>query len=82
MGILDGKVAVITGAGNGIGRACALRFAAEGARVLVNDLGCDRHGAGADAAVAAAVVEEIRARAAASPSRASTTSPRPRARGP
>ena len=39
MGLLDGKVTVITGAGNGIGRASALLFAREGARVLVNDLG-------------------------------------------
>ncbi|MFO0629784.1 MAG: SDR family NAD(P)-dependent oxidoreductase [Polyangiales bacterium] len=61
MGRLDGKIAVITGAGNGIGRQCALTFAAEGARVVVNDLGCDRAGVGADPAVAAAVVEEIRA---------------------
>lgn len=46
MGVLDGKVAVITGAGNGIGRAHALQFAKEGAQVVVNDLGCERDGTG------------------------------------
>ena len=46
MGLLDGKVAIITGAGGGIGRAHALLFAKEGAKVVVNDLGGDRHGGG------------------------------------
>jgi NAD(P)-dependent dehydrogenase (short-subunit alcohol dehydrogenase family) len=46
MGILDGKVAVITGAGGGIGRAHALLFAREGAKVVVNDLGGARDGSG------------------------------------
>ena len=51
MGLLDGKVAIITGAGNGIGRAHALLFAKEGASVLVNDLGGARDGSAAGAAV-------------------------------
>jgi len=61
MGLLDGKVTVVTGAGNGIGRASALLFAREGAHVLVNDLGGARDGAGAAPAAADAVVTEIRA---------------------
>ena len=61
MGLLDGKVTVVTGAGNGIGRASALLFAREGAQVLVNDLGAARDGSGAAASAADAVVAEIRA---------------------
>ncbi|HET7544670.1 MAG TPA: SDR family NAD(P)-dependent oxidoreductase [Polyangiaceae bacterium] len=61
MGLLDGKVTVITGAGNGIGRASALLFAREGAQVLVNDLGSARDGSGAATSAADAVVAEIRA---------------------
>ena len=61
MGLLDGKVTVITGAGNGIGRASALLFAREGAHVLVNDLGSARDGSGAATSAADAVVAEIRA---------------------
>jgi len=60
MGCLDGKVAVITGAGGGIGRAHALLFAREGAKVVVNDPGCARDGSGTSDA-AAKVVAEIKA---------------------
>ena len=48
MGALDGRVAIITGAGRGIGREHALLFAAEGAKVVVNDLGAANDGSGAD----------------------------------
>ncbi len=61
MGALDGRVAVITGAGRGMGREHALLFAAEGARVVVNDTGGEADGTGSDPALAAAVVDEIRA---------------------
>jgi NAD(P)-dependent dehydrogenase (short-subunit alcohol dehydrogenase family) len=59
MGTLDGRVAIITGAGRGLGREHALLFAAEGAKVVVNDLGGDIHGEGADRAPAQQVVDEI-----------------------
>jgi NAD(P)-dependent dehydrogenase (short-subunit alcohol dehydrogenase family) len=61
MGALDGRVAVITGAGRGIGREHALLFAREGAKVVVNDLGGHLDGTGADAAPAQQVVDEIKA---------------------
>jgi len=59
--ICEGRVVVITGAGGGIGRQHALAFAAEGAKVVVNDLGGARDGTGASAGPAQAVADEIRA---------------------
>ncbi|MFI7123570.1 SDR family oxidoreductase [Amycolatopsis sp. NPDC049868] len=61
MGALDGRVAVITGAGRGIGREHALLFAREGASVVVNDLGGANDGSGSDAGPAQEVVDEIHA---------------------
>src|SRR4051794_33406119 len=60
-GLCDGRVVIVTGAGNGLGRAHALAFAAEGARVVVNDIGTSREGEGSSAGPAQQVVEEIRA---------------------
>lgn len=59
MDLLKGKVAIITGAGGGIGREHALYFAKEGARVIVNDLGGDRSGGGKGSEMADKVVAEI-----------------------
>jgi NAD(P)-dependent dehydrogenase (short-subunit alcohol dehydrogenase family) len=60
MGALEGRVAIITGAGRGLGREHALLFASEGAKVVVNDLGGDMHGEGGDPSSAMETVEEIK----------------------
>lgn len=61
MGMLDGKVALVTGAGGGLGRAHAMLLAKEGASVVVNDLGGSRDGTGAGSSMADGVVDEIKA---------------------
>ena len=61
MGKLDGKVAIVTGAGGGLGKEHALLLAKEGASVVVNDLGGARDGTGSGTSMADGVVEEIKA---------------------
>ncbi len=60
MGLLDGKVAIVTGAGRGIGREEALLLASEGAKVVVNDVGASASGEGADVTPAQEVVDLIK----------------------
>ena len=60
-GMVDGKVVVVTGAGGGIGRDIALALAAEGAKVVVNDIGTSTTGEGTDAGPAQRVADEIKA---------------------
>ena len=61
MGLLDGKVAIVTGAGRGIGREHSIALAKEGAKIVVNDLGGSTAGEGADQTPAQSVADEIKA---------------------
>ena len=79
MGLLDGRVVIVTGAGGGIGREHALAFAAEGARVVVNDIGVGLDGSPAGGGSAAQNLATFEPVARPSPTaRTSPTGTRPR----
>ena len=59
-GICEGRVVIVTGAGRGLGRAHALEFARQGARVIVNDVGAELDGSGSSSGPAGEVVDHIR----------------------
>ena len=61
MGALDGRIAIITGGGNGIGASISRYFAREGARLVINDLGANTDGTGGDTGPAQKVADEITA---------------------
>jgi NAD(P)-dependent dehydrogenase (short-subunit alcohol dehydrogenase family) len=77
MGMLDGKVAIVTGAGRGIGREEALLLASEGAKVVVNDVGAAVTGEGADVHPAQQTVDDIKAAGGEAASTPTTSAPGP-----